>query len=247
MIKQKRKKRAHSVRDRKEYVLAPDLPFSVQEAYKAIRTNLMFSVPSEKCKKIMLTSSLQHEGKSITSINLGIVFAEAGIKVLLIDCDLRLPTDAQKLGVAPVPGLSNLLAGMCNAEAAIRHLDVGLDLMPAGDIPPNPSELLGSNRMTQLVDALSEYYDYILFDTPPVCTVTDAAVLSKNVSGVLMVVRREVSTQDSVDSALKQLQLAGAKVIGFVFSGALNEMKKGYKNYQYGYGYGRNKKIGNRK
>lgn len=235
MMGQKRKKKASPVRE--EYILTPDAPFSVREAYKAIRTNLMFSVPGEKCKKIMLTSSLQHEGKSITAINLGIVFAEAGKKVLLLDCDLRLPTVAQKLRVEPTPGLSNLLVGLCDAEAAIRHLDNGLDLMPAGDIPPNPSELLGSERMAQLLKALGEYYDYILLDTPPVCSVTDAVILSKTVSGVLLVARRDVSTQDSVDNTLRQLQLAGAKVLGFVFSGAHSERNRGYKKYQYDYGY----------
>lgn len=237
----KRKGKVASVRSKEENVLTPESPFSVREAYKAIRTNLMFSMPGEKCKKIMVTSSSQHEGKSITAINLGIVFAEAGIKVLLIDCDLRLPTDAQKTGVAVAPGLSNLLAGMCDANEAVRHLNNGLDLMPAGDIPPNPSELLGSNRMAQLIDALSEYYDYIIFDTPPVCTVTDAVILSKNISGVLIVVRRGVATQDSVSDALNQLEIAGAKILGFVFSGALNEKQKSYKSYQYGYESGQKK------
>lgn len=230
------KKQNKAVMNQEEHLLSEDSPFAVQEAYKAIRTNVMFSIPEEKCKKIVITSSMQGEAKSTTATNLGIAFAQNNSKVLLIDCDLRLPTDAAKLKAKEKPGLSNLLVGMCKEERAIQHLSQGLDLLPAGDIPPNPTELLGSARMTALLESLSEKYEYILLDTPPVCTVADAAILAKQTSGVIIVVRQGVSTQDSVNEALQKLEFADAKVLGFIFTGVENEkQKKG--GYGYGYGY----------
>lgn len=220
-----------------EHLLTEKSAFSVREAYKTMRTNLMFSIPGEKCRKILITSSNQHEGKSITAVNLSIAIAENRSKVLLIDCDLRLPTVAQKLQLDQSPGLTNRLIGLCSLKEAIRHLPSGVDVLPAGDIPPNPSELLGSEQMKALIDQLEQEYEYIIFDAPPVCTVTDAAILSKWVSGVVLVVRRNVANQESVSAALSQLNFAGAKVLGFVFTSALNEQQKTYKKYGYGYGY----------
>lgn len=233
----KKRRRNREVHVKEENLLTPESPFAVREAYKTLRTNLFFSVPDEGCKKVLFTSSMQHEGKSITSINIGIAIAETHARVLLIDCDLRLPTCAEKLGEEDTPGLTNLLVGMCSASDVIRNLPCGLDFIPAGDIPPNPSELLGSERMKVAVEKLSEYYDFIILDTPPVCAVADAAILAKLASGVVIVSRRGVSTNDSISSAMNQLRLAEAKVLGFVFTGALNE---GQKSYSYGYGYAKN-------
>lgn len=236
MSRKKNKKRARA-EEQQVYLLSESTPFSVREAYKALRTNLIFSLPGEKCKKILITSANQHEGKSTVAINLGIAFAQNNANVLLIDCDLRLPTAAQKVSVDAAPGLSNLLVGMCSASEAIRHLDNGLDLMPAGNIPPNPSELLGSAQMEALVKALEEYYEYIIFDTPPISVVTDAIVLSKVASGIVLVVRRDISTQDGIQEAVSQLELANTKLLGFLFTGALNEHQKSYRHY-YEYGHG---------
>ena len=234
----KKSESAFQVKNQDENLLTKKSPFAVREAYKAMRTNLMFSIPGEKCRKILITSSKQHEGKSITAVNLGIAFAENQAKVLLVDCDLRMPTDAQKLQLKQSPGLTNLLIGLCALEDAVHHLPNGLDVLPAGDIPPNPSELLGSEEMQVLIEQLEQEYEYIIFDTPPVCTVTDAAILSKWMSGVVMVVRRNIADQESVAAALSQLNFAEAKLLGFVFNDALNEQQKTYKKYGYGYGYG---------
>lgn len=219
-----------------EYLLTETSPFAIQEAYKTIRTNIIFSIPDEKCKVILLTSALQGEAKSTTAVNLGIAFAQNQSKILLIDCDLRLPTDALKLHAQQKPGLTNLLVGMCGMEDAIQHLPNGLDLIVAGDIPPNPSELLGSPKMQQLIQRLADQYEYIILDTPPVCTVADAIILSKIASGSILVVRQGVATRECVNQALEKLRFANAKVLGIVMTGAVNEKTKSYKK-SYGYGY----------
>ena len=158
------KKRAANVDFGKqsEYLLTATSPFAIQEAYKTIRTNIMFSIADEKCKKILITTALQGEAKSTTAVNLGIAFAQNQSKVLLIDCDLRMPTDALKLKKQNTPGLTNVLVGLCGIDGAIQHLPNGLDLIAAGDIPPNPSELLGSPKMEQVLNLLESRYEYII-------------------------------------------------------------------------------------
>lgn len=220
-----------------EYLLTEKVPFAIQEAYKIIRTNIIFSIPDEKCKKILVTSALQGEAKSTTAVNVSIAFAQNQSRILLIDCDLRLPTDAQKLNAQQSPGLTNLLVGMCTLDAAIQHLPNGLDVLTAGDIPPNPSELLGSPRMEQLMKELESRYEYIILDTPPVCTVADAVILSKMASGVILVVRQGVATREYVNNALEKLRVANAKILGIVMTGAVNEKTKSYSKGKSGYGY----------
>lgn len=242
--KKKRRKTDKMDIGKEKYILRDTSPFHVTEAYKMLRTNIMFSIPDEKCRKIMISSPNQHEGKSITSINLGIVFAQNNAKVLLIDCDLRLPTIAKKLEISSVPGLSNMLIGLSEKEAVIHHLENGLDVIPAGEIPPNPSELLGSAKMKTLIQGLEEDYDYIILDTPPVNVVSDSLNLLSMVSGVALVIRCNVANQESVDTAVNKLKLTGAKIFGFVVTGADSIQKRYYKKngygkeYSYGYGYG---------
>lgn len=234
------KQRAANARfgNQTEYLLTETSPFAVQEAYKTIRTSIIFSIPDETCKKVLITSALQGEAKSTTAVNLGIAFAQNRSKILLIDCDLRMPTDALKLERQNTPGLTNLLVGMCGIDDAIQHLPNGLDLIAAGDIPPNPSELLGSPKMEQVLNQLESRYEYIILDTPPVCTVADAVILSKITSGTVLVVRQGIATRECVNEALGKLEFANAKVLGIVMTGAVNEKTKSYrKNYRRGYGY----------
>ena len=222
-----------------ENLLTQTSPFAIQEAYKTIRTNIIFSFPNEQCKIILITSALQGEAKSTTAVNLAVAFAQNQSKILLIDCDLRLPTDALKLSAQQTPGLTNLLVGMCTMDEAIQHLPNGLDMIAAGDIPPNPSELLGSPKMEQLLKELGSKYEYIILDTPPVCTVADASILAKIASGTVLVVRQGLATSESVNEALTKLKFSNAKVLGIVMTGAGNEKMKSYKKgYGYGYGYG---------
>ena len=220
------------------YILDENSPFAMQEAYKALRTNVIFSIPGDGCKVILVTSSIQGEAKSTTAVNLAVAFAQNGSKTLLIDADLRLPTCATRLKVESKPGLSNFLVGMNSYEECLRKLDNGLHLVPAGDIPPNPTELLGSAAMGRFLDALKKNYEYIIIDTPPVCTVADAAILSSLTSGVVLVSRQYVASRESVGEAIRRLEFANAKILGIVFTAVENEKQKSYKKKGYGYGYG---------
>ena len=232
--------------DDRRHILSADSNFFIREAYKTLRTNTMFALAGQEgCKIILVTSSLQGEGKSITALNLAISFAEAENRVLLIDCDLRRPKLARLLRKSSHAGLSNLLLDPSLLGEAILPSDVtGLDVILSGDIPPNPSELLGSARMSALLAQLREKYDYILLDTPPVNMVTDAVVLAPKSDGVLFVVRAGRSERGPIAHAVEQLGYAQAKILGFVLddvtasSGSYGYSK--YKRYGYGrYGYGR--------
>lgn len=146
------------------------LSFAASEAYKLLRTNLTFALPDEKkCRVVGVTSAMRGEGKSTTSINLAYTLAETGKKVLLIEADMRRPNLARRLAIDPAPGLSNLLAGLCQEQDVVQ--DVGLldslKVITSGDIPPNPSELLGSERMNAVTANLVRSFDFVIFDLPP--------------------------------------------------------------------------------
>lgn len=213
--------------------LGSNLTFAAAEAYKLLRTNLEFSLPAEKkCKVIGVASALRGEGKSTTSVNIAYTLAQRGGKVLLIEADLRLPTLAKRVRVKTRPGLSNLLAGQCSGNDTLQGsgLISNLWVMTAGDIPPNPAELLGSANMAVTVNALSELFDVIVIDLPPVTAVTDALIVSKIVDGMLIVVRQNYCDRGAVDEVVRQLRFVDAKILGFVMTGA-DTQKKGYKRY----------------
>ncbi len=218
----------------KEHIISKEVPFAVEEAYKSLRTNLIFSLPEENCKVIEVTSSLQKEGKSITAVNLAISLSKNGSKVILLDCDLRLPTVARKLRIEQKPGLTNLLFGMNKMHEVINHHVSGIDVIPSGDLPPNPSEVLGSQNMKTAIDHLAQHYDYVILDTPPVGVVSDAVILSKYASGVMLVVRTGRTTLENVKDAVDTLKLANANILGFVMTDA-NEKKQYYDKYGYSY------------
>lgn len=217
-----------------------NLSFAAAEAYKLLRTNLLFALPDEqKCRIIGLTSSFSGEGKSTTSLNLAYMLAESGRKVLVVEGDMRLPTVSRRLELNTAPGLSNLLAGLNNAGEVIQPsgLHENLWIMASGDIPPNPSELLGSPRMKAALEELAPNYDFIILDLPPVNAVADALVVTRLTQGILMVVRQGYASRRSVAEAMRQLQYAGANVLGFVMtcSDKLSR-NKDYKKYGYEYG-----------
>ena len=216
------------------------LNFAGREAYNLLRTNIMFAVRREekRARIIGVTSSVHGEGKSLTSINLAYSLAENGYKVLLMECDLRLPTLGKKLGIPRAPGPSNILAGLDN-NSNILFKDVlvqGLNVVQAGDIPPNPSELIGSQQFKILINNLSEHYDFIVLDLPPVGEVSDALVASKRVDGMIVVVRQDYTNQSELGNTMRQLKYVGAKVIGFVYNDASLKSR--------GYGYGKYRKYG---
>lgn len=217
--------------NQRRHLLSDISSFSTKEAYRTLRTNIRFALRGEGCKSFCITSSAQGEGKSITVVNLAISFAEAGHKVLLIDADLRRPAIARLLVEKATPGLSNLLAGHATEEEAVRpSVYTNLDVLMSGDIPPNPAELLGSERMAQLVEKMSGKYDYILIDTPPVNIVSDTCVIANMLDGVLLLARQERSRKDNIKRAVNSLKLTGAKLLGCVFNGVPRE-SKGYYNY----------------
>ena len=239
--------------DSQSYLLTPKSEFFIREAYKTLRSNVSFSLADkEGSKVIVVTSPMQGEGKSITALNLAISYTMADQKVLLIDCDLRRPQQARLLKMNSRTGLSNLIMKPELIETAILRTEIqGLDVILSGDIPPNPSELLGSQRMQTLLEHLREKYDFIILDTPPVNMVTDAVVLAPRSEGVLLVVRANHSERGSVLYATNQLQYAKAKILGFVLNGVdMGNTQFGMKKYHYrnyyrygkygysGYGYG---------
>lgn len=214
----------------KELLLTKSVPFIVEEAYKSLRTNLMFSLPEESCKVIEITSANQNEGKSITAINLAIALAKNGEKVILIDCDLRLATVAKKLKIRQKPGVTNLLFGHNSSQEVIYHHPSGIDVISAGDLPPNPSETLGSSRMTTMLEFMKNHYTYVILDVPPIGVVTDAAVLAPHTSGIVLVVRQGQTRSENIDEAIRKLRIANGNILGFVLTHAHAE-EKDYSGY----------------
>ena len=213
--------------------IGPNLNFAASEAYKRLRTNISFSLPDRtKCKIIGVTSALKGEGKSTSSLNMAYTFAQTGQKVLLMECDLRLPTVAKRLAIHSKPGLSNLLAGQCSGNDVLQRAALldKVHVIVAGDIPPNPAELLASEQMQQTMDALAQVFDVIIVDLPPVTVVADAAIASKLVDGLVLVARKDYCDKRAIADTVGQLRFANAKILGFVFTGAEPE-KKRYKKY----------------
>lgn len=225
--------------------LGGNLSFAAAESYKLLRTNLNFSIPNgKKCKVIGVTSALKGEGKSTTAVNIAYTMAQAGGKVLLVECDLRLPTLAKRLTVNAEPGVSNLLVGQCSVNEALQGSGIKSNLwvITAGEIPPNPAELLGSTNMEKVIGKLSEHFDVIVLDLPPLTVVSDALIASKYVDGMIVVVRQGYCDRRSIDETVRQLHFADAKILGFVMTGA-NTQSKSYKRYGKSYGYYGNKSV----
>lgn len=225
------------INDRRSLILSEESPFMAKEAYKALRTNIVFSLPGAECKCIALTSTGRAEGKSTNSVNIAISFAQIGKKVLLIDGDMRLPTVASMLDVKSQPGLSNLLVEETSIEDAIVPAkDYGIDVLPAGNIPPDPTRLLESEQMERLLTELRTRYDYIFIDLPPANTVTDALILAKCVDGFLLLVKHNVTEHRAVAEMISRFKLVDGKILGFIYVDAPVEHKGYYKKYGYGYG-----------
>ena len=203
----KRNKKSTSFFDPKKMLLSEKSPFTVKEAYKSLRTNVMFSLPGNESKCIGVVSADRGDGKSSVALNLAISFAQINKKVIIVDCDLRLPTVASKLGIEAKPGLSNFLSGTQDSEKPMirRSKTYGIDIMTAGDIPPDPTILLESKQMTSFVEFLKKYYDFIILDFPPVTIVSDAVMLANIVDGYLMVVRHCESECSKINEMLRQL------------------------------------------
>ena len=232
----KSKEKHNDTFDSKTMLLSSKSPFSVQEAYKTLRTNVVFSLPGTDCKCIGITSANRGEGKSTVAVNLSISLAQLKKRVILIDCDMRLPTVITKLNLSAKEGLSNYLSGMFEELPIMRVSNLGVDIIPSGNIPPDATTLINSESMVDLVNLLKETYDYIVFDFPPINIVSDAVLLSNMIDGYLMIVRHGFSEYKKVNEALRQMKFADAKIIGFVYNGKNND-KKYYKRKGYYYHY----------
>jgi tyrosine-protein kinase Etk/Wzc len=189
------------------------------EAYRTLRTNILFSAAVQSIKRITITSATPKEGKSTTSANLGAVCAQQGQRVLLIDCDLRAPRVHTIFGRPRSPGLTNVLAGAATLEESLIRTEVdGLTLLTAGTSPPNPAELLGSSKMQELLDRLSEQFDLVIIDTPPLLPTSDAALVGRLSDGTIMVVRAGQTSRAAVQQAFQQLSNVGARILGTVLN-----------------------------
>lgn len=202
----------------------------ISEQYRTIRTNIQYAMVDRDLKTLVITSSGPSEGKSTTSANLAIVFANSGKRVLLVDADMRKPTVAKTFSIDNVRGLSTLLG----SRETVLHQVVqpsGVDnlfLMTSGPKPPNPSELLDSRRMEELLVELKHQYDLVVFDMPPVVAVTDAQIVSSKSDGTILVVRENVSKRDSLLKAKNLLELVDANILGVVYNGSKNITDQGY-------------------
>lgn len=250
----KKKKVGIEVSDAKqarELILTESSPFNMLEAYKAARTNLIFTMnKSHENKAIVVTSAMANDGKTTSCINLAITFAQTGSKVIVIDSDMRNPSVHRYMkGVKNAPGLSNVLGGFNTIEESIQKAEEynNLYIMSAGVIPPNPSELIYSDAIENLLRELSKDFDYIFVDSPPLGIVTDALILGKRTLGIALVVRQDATRKDAIKDVLNDCKFNETKVLGFILNGATSENgyrygkygKYGkYGGYGYGYGYG---------
>jgi len=222
-----------------ETIINGETEFAVAEAYKSIRTNIMYSMPrSKEGKVIVMTSSAAGDGKTTNVINLAITFAQIKERVLLIDCDLRKPKVHRYLKLDKKDGLSNVLCGFTDLSKAIKvGVRENFDVITAGETPPNPAELIQSYEFERLLTFLKTKYDYIFIDTPPVNVVTDASLVVKNSTGVVLLVRKNHTTVDMLDDAVNNLKTVDANILGVVMidSKEGNVVSKSYKNSKYSY------------
>jgi len=208
------------------------------ESFRTLRTNLQFLDVGQGGRSFIVTSSIQSEGKSTTTANLAIALADSGVRVLLVDADLRRPKVASYMGLEGAVGLTDVLIGRVSLSDVVQEWGRGrLSVLPAGTVPPNPSELLGSAAMGRLITELRSKFDVVLFDTPPLLPVTDAAILSRFVGGVILVVAAGRANKHHVEGAISALENVGSKVSGIVLTMLPTKGPDAYGYGRYGYGY----------
>lgn len=205
----------------------------VSEQFRTLRTNINFSVPQGDLKTILFTSSSPGEGKSTVSANMAMLFAQDGLRVLLVDGDMRKPTVHYTFHLSNTQGLSNVLTRQETFEAVIRETEFSPNLyvMTSGPIPPNPAELLGSQMMDQFIDSIKSRYDLVIFDAPPVLSVTDSQILANKCDGTVFVVNTGETEKDNAEKAKELLEASKSRILGAV----LNNFKLGKDHYYYHY------------
>lgn len=235
------KKNTRSAVSRPLTLITENTHFQVVEAYKTVRTNLLFALATTQENAILITSAEPNSGKSSTCANLAITMAQTGARVVIIDADMRKPVQHKMFRVSNTNGLSKVLGGLSDPVSAVFHNVVtGLDLLTAGPIPPNPSELLGSQNMASLLEQFRQSYDYIFLDTPPVNVVADCLMLTDKTAGTLLVARQKQTHYDELQKAMETIQNLNASILGLVITD-VDEMSKpygqykAYKSYNYEY------------
>lgn len=206
----------------------------ISEAYRTLRTNIQFSSIDKDIKSIVITSAKSKEGKSSVASNLAYSLAESGKNVLLVDCDLRKPMVHRIFNISNLNGLTNILIGDKNLKDVLVEHDKRkeLHILPSGPLPPNPAELLGSNRMKDFIDKVKKEYDMVIFDTPPIGFVTDSAIISTIVDGTIIVINVGETEIELAQHAVDLLKKVNANIIGVV----LNKIPVKANRY-YGYSY----------
>ena len=217
-------------------IILRDEPLAApSEAVRRLRTNLQFIDVANRPTSIVVSSSVPAEGKSTIALNLAVSLADTGARVILVDADLRRPSLAEYVGIEGNVGLTTVLIGRADVADVVQPLGTTtLDLLPSGQIPPNPSELLGSPAMAGLLDRLSASYDMVLLDSPPLLPVTDAAVLTKMAGGALVVVGADRIHRPQLQETLESLQTAGAHILGIVLN-KIDRREAGTYSYESGY------------
>lgn len=249
-VKKKKRVTDENGRSKRRTLLDKSIAFQVTEAYKNLRTNLTFALSTKKNKVFAVSSALASEGKSTVAANIAITLAQMDSNVLLIDCDLRKPVQHKVFDLKNERGISSLI-GNINTFDEVVHKDVipHLDIITCGKIPPNPSEMLASESMDELIKEVSHNYDYVILDTPPINIVTDALTLMGKIAGLLLVAQHGSSTYDALEEAIEAVKMSEGSILGVV----VNNMPVGggkfgkygkYSNYKYKYKYNYNYTYG---
>jgi polysaccharide biosynthesis transport protein len=197
---------------------ADGVPGSAAESYRTLRTALRFIEPDDPLRSLVITSASPGDGKTTTAANLALTLAAAGEQVILADADLRQAGLARLLGLEGSVGMTDVFSGEVPLEDALQPYRDNLWVLPAGALPPNPSEMLGSVRMTTLLEQMMELSDIVLFDAPPILPVTDAVVLSSQVDGTILVTRHRRTTRTQLIEASRRLAAVDADLVGFVYN-----------------------------
>ena len=236
--------------ERELRVIDEKAPFPFVEAYKSLRTNIDFLSSTNNYHSILITSAGPWDGKSTVAINLATAMAGGGKRVVLVDCDMRKGSIASYLKIRrSAPGITDVIGGKYKLNDVIfRQKDLGFDVLPVGALPNNPAEVVGAPIMVQILQLLSGMYDYVFIDTPPVSLVTDAAILSRYVDGVILVVRADETTKQALNASKKALEDVNANILGAVlndYDARKHSYGGGYYSYRYGkYGYKYSYKYG---
>lgn len=234
MFNRKKKEVSNSFkREDAKKKLGSDSAFVVKEAYNSIRTNLLFTQKGEKCPIFVVTSPTANNGKTINSVNLAISYAQMGKKTLIIDSDMRNPTMHRMFNIPLKDGLSEILAGITDSISVTSTDIENLSVLPSGQIPPNPAELLGSDRMNKLLDFVKEHFDCVFIDSPPVNIVTDATIFASNVTGYILIIKSGVTEREDIKYSVSTLEQVNANILGFILNDVPLKDDKYYSKYNY--------------